>query len=65
MLQKSHEKPGMFDLNDDEEELTHYGQSLAEIEKFEQPESDSDDDDLGKIEGEMSLQKPDVSSMYN
>ena len=38
--------------NDDEEELTHYGQSLSEIEKFEAPPSDSDDeDDPGKISG--------------
>ena len=28
-----------------EEELTHYGQSLAEIEKFEDPEMSDDDDD--------------------
>ncbi len=39
----------MFNLNEDEEgeELTHYGQSLSQIEKFENPEqSDSDDDDV-------------------
>ena len=34
-----------FSLNDDEE-LTHYGQSLADIEKFDEPEiSDNEEDD--------------------
>ena len=39
----------MFNLNEDEEELTHYGQSLSSIEKFEDPEeSDSEEEDVEK-----------------
>lgn len=39
-----HEKGSIFNLNDDEE-LTHFGQSLAEIEKFDDPKSDSENED--------------------
>ncbi|XP_035673033.1 nucleolar protein 14-like [Branchiostoma floridae] len=46
-----HEKAGAFSLNEDEE-LTHFGQSLSQIEKFEEPESDSEDDATGKLSGE-------------
>ena len=51
-LQKHHEKPGAFNLQEDDT-LTHYGQSLAEIEKFEDPlVSDEEDlEDRGKISG--------------
>ena len=36
-------------MNEDEEELTHYGQSLSSIEKFEDPEeSDSEEEDVDK-----------------
>jgi len=40
-------------LNDNEEELTHYGQSLSEIEKFDNPDisDDEDDEDKGRIDG--------------
>ncbi|XP_071827563.1 nucleolar protein 14-like isoform X2 [Apostichopus japonicus] len=38
--QKVHEKSAIFNLAEEEEELTHYGQSLAEIEKFEEELSD-------------------------
>lgn len=38
------EKANKFNLNEDEE-LTHYGQSLAEIEKFEDPKVSDDEDD--------------------
>ena len=43
---------GRFNLNE-EEELTHYGQSLAEIEKFDDPDmsSDEDDDDARRAAG--------------
>lgn len=52
--QKSHDKANLYSLND-EEELTHYGQSLSEIEKFEDPTfSDEDDDeDKGRIGAKM------------
>ncbi|XP_019626032.1 PREDICTED: nucleolar protein 14-like [Branchiostoma belcheri] len=46
-----HEKASAFSLNE-EEELTHFGQSLSQIEKFEEPDSDSDDDATGKLSGE-------------
>lgn len=40
-----HEKSSIYNLADEEEELTHYGQSLADIEKFEDGVSDAEDDD--------------------
>ncbi|XP_041369005.1 nucleolar protein 14-like [Gigantopelta aegis] len=45
---------GRYSLND-EEELTHYGQSLSEIEKFEDPvvSDDEDDEDKGKINAKL------------
>lgn len=50
-LQRSHEKGSLFNLDEDIE-LTHYGQSLAEMEKFEAPEiSDDDDLDPGNLDG--------------
>jgi nucleolar protein 14 len=36
-------------LNDNEEELTHYGQSLSEIEKFDNPDISDDEDDEALI----------------
>ncbi|KAK3095262.1 hypothetical protein FSP39_012329 [Pinctada imbricata] len=51
------EKGNKFSLNDAEEELTHYGQSLSQIEKFEEPEISDDDDeedaDKGRISGSL------------
>ncbi|KAG7200751.1 hypothetical protein KM043_001298 [Ampulex compressa] len=50
---KAHKKKSMFSLND-EEILTHKGQTLEEIEKFDDPKSDdefSDDDNkAGKLD---------------
>ncbi|XP_064630063.1 nucleolar protein 14-like [Lineus longissimus] len=52
--QKTHEKPAMFNLNE-EEELTHYGQSLSEIEKFNDPETDDEDEEEeGRITASMT-----------
>ncbi|XP_071947944.1 nucleolar protein 14-like [Antedon mediterranea] len=48
--QKSHEKSAAYNLNE-EEDLTHYGQSIADIEKFDDKE-DSDHDDDGKLNAE-------------
>ncbi|XP_072026375.1 nucleolar protein 14-like isoform X2 [Amphiura filiformis] len=44
--QRAHEKSVLYNLNEDETQLTHYGQSLADIEKQETIlESDEDDED--------------------
>ncbi|OWF55050.1 Nucleolar protein 14 [Mizuhopecten yessoensis] len=54
-LERSHDKSKKFSLNDEDEDLTHYGQSLSEIEKFEDPvvSDDENDEDRGKISGKM------------
>lgn len=50
-LQKNHEKKSIYNLNEDEE-LTHYGQSLADIEKLNDVvESDSDNEETGMLSG--------------
>ena len=57
LFQKSHDKSGIFNLNEDDE-LTHYGQSLSEIEKFDEPmisDDEEDDEDHGKISGKKSI----------
>ena len=44
-------------MNEDDE-LTHYGQSLSEIEKFDEPmisDDEEDDEDHGKISGKNSI----------
>nr|XP_039258830.1 nucleolar protein 14-like [Styela clava] len=48
---RKHDKMSLFNLNDDEEELTHFGQSLAEIKDFGS-HGQSDDEDNGVISGE-------------
>ncbi|XP_064601110.1 nucleolar protein 14-like [Liolophura sinensis] len=50
---RSHEKGSLFNLDEDIE-LTHYGQSLAEMEKFEAPEISDDDLDAGNLDGDVS-----------
>ncbi|XP_067656248.1 nucleolar protein 14-like [Haliotis asinina] len=52
MEREKHTGGSKFNLNDDEE-LTHYGQSLSEIEKFDDPEISDEDEDAGKIGGDM------------
>lgn len=53
---KKHNKKSIYNLAD-EEVLTHRGQTLSEIEKFDDPRSDDDDDDedgrnkTGKLDG--------------
>ena len=42
VLQRKHERSSLFNLNDEEEEeggggLTHYGRSLSEMDKFDDP----------------------------
>lgn len=50
-VQRTQAKKDMFNLND-EEELTHYGQSLAEMEKFtDGVDSESDSEEKGLLSG--------------
>ncbi|CAB4056288.1 NOP14 [Lepeophtheirus salmonis] len=50
----SNGKQSKFNLGDDEEILTHFGQSLAEVERFEDPRSeDEDDDNKKKLDSEF------------
>ena len=47
----------MYNLNQDEE-LTHYGQSLAELEKMNALlDSDSETDEKGLLSGEFLIKK--------
>lgn len=49
--QRQHEKKNIYNLNEDEE-LTHYGQSLADIEKHHGiVDSDSDGEERGALSG--------------
>lgn len=49
---KAHKKKDMFNLNDDEI-LTHRGQTLEEIEKFDDPKSDEDFSDNDSVSGRL------------
>lgn len=49
---KSQNKKQMFNLSNDEEVLTHHGRILQDLEKFDNPQSESDDDEDGKLEAE-------------
>lgn len=52
IFQRVHEKKDMYNLNE-EEELTHYGQSLAEMEKFtDAVNSDDESEEKGLLSGE-------------
>lgn len=52
--QRSHDKKDIYNLNE-EEELTHYGQSLAEIEKFNDAVgSDDETDEKGLLSAELT-----------
>ncbi|GJQ87328.1 hypothetical protein Trydic_g17376 [Trypoxylus dichotomus] len=52
-LKSKHHKKSIFNLAD-EEELTHKGQTLSEIEKFEDSKPDDDDDSLdGDLSGKL------------
>nr|KAG5704058.1 hypothetical protein BaRGS_017562 [Batillaria attramentaria] len=50
------QRKGRLEEEGEEEQLTHYGQSLADIEKFEDPQ-DSDPDEDGNISGKMVAQE--------
>ncbi|KAM4854747.1 nucleolar protein 14 [Thomomys bottae] len=52
--QRQHEKKNIYNLNEDEE-LTHYGQSLADIEKHNDiVDSDSDAEERGTLSAELT-----------
>ncbi|XP_071982274.1 nucleolar protein 14 [Engystomops pustulosus] len=52
--QKHVDKKSLYNLNE-EEELTHYGQSLASLEKMNDPvDSDSDTDERGALSAELT-----------
>ncbi|XP_032711855.1 nucleolar protein 14 [Lontra canadensis] len=52
--QRQHEKKSIYNLNEDEE-LTHYGQSLADIEKHNDiVDSDSDTEERGTLSAELT-----------
>uniref|UniRef100_A0A3P9LV19 NOP14 nucleolar protein homolog (yeast) n=1 Tax=Oryzias latipes TaxID=8090 RepID=A0A3P9LV19_ORYLA len=52
--QRIHEKKDMYNLNE-EEELTHYGQSLAEMEKFnDMVNSDDESEEKGLLSAELT-----------
>nr|XP_015798342.2 nucleolar protein 14 [Nothobranchius furzeri] len=52
--QRVHEKKDVYNLNE-EEELTHYGQSLAEIEKFnDNVNSDDESEEKGLLSAELT-----------
>ncbi|XP_067106491.1 nucleolar protein 14 [Osmerus mordax] len=52
--QRTHDKKDMYNLNEDEE-LTHYGQSLAEMEKMNDlVDSDSETDEKGLLSAELT-----------
>lgn len=54
LRQRLHEKRNIYNLNEDEE-LTHYGQSLADIEKLNDiVDSDSDPEERGTLSGKGS-----------
>uniref|UniRef100_A0A673K7H5 Nucleolar protein 14-like n=1 Tax=Sinocyclocheilus rhinocerous TaxID=307959 RepID=A0A673K7H5_9TELE len=52
--QRTHDRKDMYNLNE-EEELTHYGQSLAEMEKMKDViDSDSDSEEKGLLSAELT-----------
>lgn len=54
-VQRVHDKKDVYNLNE-EEELTHYGQSLAEMEKFNDlVNSDDESEEKGLLSGEYRL----------
>lgn len=48
------EKTNKFSLNEEEDDLTHFGQSLSSIEKFEEPLVSEDEEDGGRIDGQSN-----------
>lgn len=52
-MERAKEKTNKFSLNEDEDDLTHFGQSLSSIEKFEEPLVSDDEEDGGRIDADM------------
>lgn len=52
-MERAKEKTNKFSLNEDEDDLTHFGQSLSSIEKFEEPLVSEDEEDGGRIDADM------------
>lgn len=44
----------IFNLDNEDELLTHHGRTLQDIEKYDNPQSDSEDDEDGKLNGKCS-----------
>ena len=42
-LQRRHERPSRFNLEDEEEGLTHYGQSIGDMETFDEVQISEDE----------------------
>ena len=55
LLQIQHKQKGKLETEGEEEELTHYGQSLADIEKFDDIGADSDSDEDGRLGGKSDF----------
>lgn len=53
---KTKKKQSKFNLNEDEDVLTHKGQTLEEIEQFHDTisDDDADDDEMGKLDAEFT-----------
>lgn len=49
LLQRKHERSSLFNLNDDEEVLTHYGQAVGKMSGFD--EFALSDEDITMAEG--------------
>ncbi|XP_057308603.1 nucleolar protein 14-like [Hydractinia symbiolongicarpus] len=50
--QRHHEKSGLYNMEEDDEELTHFGQSLADIESFDDAglKLTDDEDEVGDLD---------------
>lgn len=60
-VKRYHEKKNIYNLNEDEE-LTHYGQSLADIEKHNDiVDSDSDTEDRGALSGKLGCRHSSIA----
>lgn len=51
---KTKKKQSKFNLNENEEVLTHKGQTLEEIQQFHDTISDDDDDEIGKLDADYT-----------
>lgn len=61
--QRGHDKKDLYNLNEDEE-LTHYGQSLAEMEKFDIANSDDESEEKGLLSGKINWPFIQVAAVF-